>query len=87
MALNDVGLKPPTTTSTTNNRYRYAMAALDYSLLPRAEQSLHMLMKRKNWAAKNAGVVLVFAIVFVVAILVIALLVSKRMAARKSGKA
>jgi spore maturation protein SpmA len=60
------------------------MAALDYQLVSR---EMHQLMKRKNWAAKNPGVILVFAIVATVAILVTALLVSKRLAAKRAAKA
>jgi hypothetical protein len=29
------------------------------------DASLHMLAKRKNWAAREAGVVVVFCIVFI----------------------
>jgi spore maturation protein SpmA len=60
------------------------MAALDYQLVTR---EMHQLMKRKNWAAKNPGVILVFAIVATVAILVTALMVNKRLAAKRAAKA
>lgn len=64
------------------------MAAFDHSLLlPRAEATLHQLMKRKNWAAKNPGVILVFCIVATVVILLIGLTLMKRIQARKAGKA
>jgi hypothetical protein len=63
------------------------MAAFDHSLLPRAEATLHLLMKRKNWAAKNPGVILVFAIVATVVILLVGLNVMKRMQARAAAKA
>lgn len=63
------------------------MAALDYSLLPRGNEVLHQLTKRKNWAAKNPGVILVFCIVGTVVFLLIGLTVMKRLAARRAAKA
>lgn len=63
------------------------MAAFDHSLLPRADEVLHQLVKRKNWAAKNPGVILVFCIVFTIAVLLIVLLTMKKLAARKASKA
>jgi hypothetical protein len=61
------------------------MAALDYSLL-QSRQVLHQLVKRKNWANKHPGVILVFAIVAAVVILLIFLWAQKRLAARKAAK-
>ena len=54
------------------------MAAIDMSLVARSEVALNHLMKRKNWAAREPGVILVFAIVAAVAILLIALFIQKR---------
>ena len=54
------------------------MAAIDMSLVERSEVALHHLMKRKNWAAKEPGVILVFAIVGAVALLLIALFIQKK---------
>ncbi|KAF1965022.1 hypothetical protein BU23DRAFT_561447 [Bimuria novae-zelandiae CBS 107.79] len=59
------------------------MAAIDMSLVARGEAALAQLAKRKNFAAREPGVIVVFAIVGAVAILMIALFISKRMAARK----
>ena len=43
------------------------MAALDMALVGRdAQAAVHQLTKRKNWAAREAGVVVVFCIVFIV---------------------
>jgi diacylglycerol kinase len=61
------------------------MAAIDQSLISR---ELHELVKRrKNWAAREAGVVLVFCIVFVVASLLIGLFLWKKFQARRAAKA
>ncbi|KAJ4301072.1 hypothetical protein N0V90_003162 [Kalmusia sp. IMI 367209] len=60
------------------------MAAIDMSLVARSEAALSQLVKRKNFAAREPGVIVVFAIVGAVAILLIGLLVQKRMNARKA---
>jgi hypothetical protein len=57
------------------------MAAVDMSLVARSEAAVHTLMKRKNWAAREPGVILVFAIVGAVAILLIGLFIQKRVRA------
>ena len=62
------------------------MAALDYSVL-HGNQVLHQLVKRKNWANKHPGVILVFCIVAAVVLLLIFLFAQKRIAARKAAKA
>jgi len=54
------------------------MAAIDMSLVARSEVALHQLVKRKNWAAREPGVIVVFAIVGAVALLMICLLIQKR---------
>jgi hypothetical protein len=54
------------------------MAALDMSLVARSEFAVHQLMKRKNWAQREPGVIVVFVIVFLVAILVIAMFINKK---------
>jgi predicted negative regulator of RcsB-dependent stress response len=53
-------------------------------LLKRAD--LHQLVKRKNWAARNPGVVLVFCIVFLVALGLVALVAYRRWLKRKANK-
>lgn len=61
------------------------MAAI--SLIDRSQaETIHLLTKRKNWAAKNPGVVLVFCIVFLVACGIIALLLYRRWLKRKAEK-
>ncbi|KAL5415550.1 hypothetical protein PMIN03_002674 [Paraphaeosphaeria minitans] len=55
------------------------MAAIDMSL------AASQLTKRANFASREPGVIVVFAIVGAVAILMIGLLISKRMSARKAG--
>jgi hypothetical protein len=63
----------------------FTMAALDMSLMARSEYALHQLAKReKNWAAREPGVIVVFCVVFLVAILVIGVFISKRVSCRKS---
>lgn len=58
------------------------MAALDMSLVARSEYAVHQLMKRKkNWAQREPGVIVVFVIVFLVAILVIAMFINKKVSA------
>ncbi|KAM0809104.1 hypothetical protein AB5N19_09447 [Seiridium cardinale] len=52
-----------------------------------ARDSFSSIAKRQNWAAKEAGVVVVFCIVFVVAVGLIGLFIHKKLAARKARKA
>jgi hypothetical protein len=54
------------------------MAAVNMSLVARSEYAVHQLMKRKNWAQREPGVIVVLVIVFLVAILVIAMFINKR---------
>jgi len=51
-----------------------------------ARESFSHIAKRSNWAAREAGVVLVFCIVFVVAVGLISLFVHKKLAARRAAK-
>lgn len=48
---------------------------------------IHHLAKRRNWASKNPGVVLVFCIVFIVGVGVIALFAYRKWMARKARMA
>ncbi|EFQ94693.1 hypothetical protein CFE70_005677 [Pyrenophora teres f. teres 0-1] len=60
------------------------MAAISMPLAARAEYALLHLAKRdKNWAQREPGVIVVFVIVFLVAILVIAMFINKRRQAAK----
>ncbi|EFY87011.1 hypothetical protein J3458_002719 [Metarhizium acridum] len=60
------------------------MAAIDTSLI--AREATSMLVKRKNWAARNPGVMVVFCIVFVVAVGLIALWIAKLISRRREAK-
>jgi len=63
------------------------MAAFDYSLIARSDEQLSQLMKRKkNWAAKEPGVILVFCIVGAIVILLTGLFVMKKLAARRAAR-
>ena len=63
------------------------MPVLDESLiLRRADASLHMLVKRKNWAAKNAGVVLVLCIIGILATGLLLLFLYRKMLARRAAR-
>lgn len=63
------------------------MAAFDRSLIARSEAEFHQLMKRKNWAAKEPGVVLVFCIIGAIVILLTSLFIHKKIMARKAARA
>lgn len=61
------------------------MAAI--SLDNRSEaNSLHLLVKRKNWAAENPGVILVFCIVFIVGMGIAMLFAYRRWMKYKANK-
>ena len=63
------------------------MAALDMSLIARSQAEVHHLMKRKkNWAAREPGVILVFCIIGTIAILLTGLFVQKKLRARKAAR-
>lgn len=59
------------------------MAAISKSLVARSEYAVHQLLKRKegNWAQREPGVIVVLVIVFLVAILVAAMFINKRVRA------
>ncbi|KAJ5757716.1 uncharacterized protein N7511_006410 [Penicillium nucicola] len=61
------------------------MAAIK-SLPPLPSPSLNFLIARDNWANKNRGVVLVFAIVFLVVVGIIALFAYRRWLKQKADK-
>ncbi|KAH9900133.1 hypothetical protein F4778DRAFT_158105 [Xylariomycetidae sp. FL2044] len=52
-----------------------------------ARDSFSPIVRRQNWAQKEAGVVVVFCIVFVVGVGLIGLWISKCLARRKAKKA
>jgi predicted negative regulator of RcsB-dependent stress response len=58
------------------------------SLINRSQaETLHLLTKRKkNWAHKNPGVVLVFCIVFLVGLGILSLFAYRRWMKRKANK-
>ena len=51
-----------------------------------ASPPLHEVAKRGNWADRNRGVVMVFCIVFLVAVGIIALFAYRRILKRKADK-
>lgn len=51
-----------------------------------ARDTISQITKRSNWAGHEAGVIVVFCIVFVVACGLIALFVHKKLQARKANK-
>ncbi|KAH0595392.1 hypothetical protein MHUMG1_06567 [Metarhizium humberi] len=60
------------------------MAAINTALV--AREAISTLVKRKNWAAENAGVMVVFCIVFVVAVGLIGLWIAKFLSRRREAK-
>ncbi|KAM7208707.1 hypothetical protein V8F20_000870 [Naviculisporaceae sp. PSN 640] len=52
-----------------------------------ARDSFSHLAKRSNWASREPGVIVVFCILFIVGVGLIALFISKKLAARKEKKA
>ncbi|KAI0190012.1 hypothetical protein EV127DRAFT_481464 [Xylaria flabelliformis] len=52
-----------------------------------ARDTIHQLARRENWAQKEAGVVVVFAIVFVVGVGLLSLFISRLIKKRKAKKA
>ncbi|RAK96620.1 uncharacterized protein BO80DRAFT_468416 [Aspergillus ibericus CBS 121593] len=58
------------------------MAAIDLLAI----EARHQVIKRSNWASENPGVVLVFCIVFIVAVGIIALFIYRKCMARKAAK-
>ncbi len=60
------------------------MAAIDTTAL--LARDVASIAKRSNWAGKEAGVIVVFCIVFVVGVGLIALWIHKLLAARKAAK-
>ncbi|KAK2743747.1 hypothetical protein FQN55_007151 [Onygenales sp. PD_40] len=59
------------------------MAAI--SLITR-DETLHQLARRSNWAGENAGVMLVFCILFVIAVGLAALVIYRWCLARKAKR-
>ncbi|EFQ28382.1 hypothetical protein CGRA01v4_12035 [Colletotrichum graminicola] len=51
-----------------------------------ARDAVHQLAKRENWASKEAGVIVVFAIVFLVAVGVTGLCISRCLSRRKAKR-
>ncbi|AEO56015.1 hypothetical protein MYCTH_2314467 [Thermothelomyces thermophilus ATCC 42464] len=60
------------------------MAAINYSLV--ARDSFSTLAKRSNWAGRNAGVMVVFCVVFVVGVGLIGLWIYKKVLARREKR-
>jgi len=62
------------------------MPAIEKSSLVAREVFAALAKREKNWAAREPGVIVVFAIVFVVAVGLISLFIHKKLAARKAAK-
>ncbi|KAK0759970.1 hypothetical protein N5P37_007046, partial [Trichoderma harzianum] len=60
------------------------MAAINKQLI--ATRAVSELVKRKNWAAREPGVIVVFCIVFIVAVGLIGLFIHKQCAKRRASK-
>ncbi|CAK7228436.1 hypothetical protein SBRCBS47491_006905 [Sporothrix bragantina] len=60
------------------------MAAIDTALIAREASNL---AKRSNWASREAGVIVVFCIIFVVGVGLVGLWLHKLISARKVAKA
>ncbi|PWY79315.1 hypothetical protein BO70DRAFT_363075 [Aspergillus heteromorphus CBS 117.55] len=58
------------------------MAAIDLVAL----EARRAVIRRSNWASKNPGVVLVFCIVFIVAVGIVSLFIYRKCMARKAAR-
>lgn len=63
-----------------------AIEAIEVVPTKLASSALYSFVKRGNWADENRGVVLVFCIVFLVAVGILALFAYRRMLKRKADK-
>lgn len=61
------------------------MAAI--SALAQRDTTLHQLARRSNWAGHEAGVIVVFCIVFLVAVFLISMWVSRAISRRRAARA
>lgn len=61
------------------------MPAIEKSLIAR-EAFTQLVRREKNWAAREPGVIVVFCVVFLVAVGLIALWIYKKMVARRAAK-
>ncbi|KAI0896767.1 hypothetical protein F4806DRAFT_440434 [Annulohypoxylon nitens] len=61
------------------------MPAINKSIV--ARDTIGHIVRRENWARQEAGVVVVFCIVFVVAVGLVGLWISKCISKRKASKA
>ncbi|KAH6612488.1 hypothetical protein C7974DRAFT_418434 [Boeremia exigua] len=60
------------------------MAAISHLIAARSEFAMAQLAKRENWAQREPGVIVVLCIVFLVAILLIGVWISKRKQANRA---
>ncbi|KUI73031.1 hypothetical protein VM1G_11863 [Cytospora mali] len=60
------------------------MPAINNALI--AREAISHIAKRKNWAQKEAGVIVVFAIVFIVAVGVIGLFISRKVSSARARR-
>ncbi|EDO65086.1 hypothetical protein GE21DRAFT_7906 [Neurospora crassa] len=61
------------------------MPAIQRSVVVR--DTLNLIAKRSNWAGREAGVIVVFCVVFIVLVGLVALFIHKKCAARRERKA
>jgi len=59
------------------------MAAISTLL---AREAVHPIIKRNNWAGHEAGVIVVFCVVFIVAVGLIGLFVSRQIKSRRTSR-
>ncbi|MCJ1333230.1 hypothetical protein MMC10_009924 [Thelotrema lepadinum] len=62
------------------------MPAIDFSAIATRDMSHSLVRRANNWPGNNPGVMVVFVIVFVVAVGLLALFISKKLAARKERR-
>lgn len=62
----------------------FTMPAINSAIV--ARDTLSHIAKRSNWAGREAGVIVVFCIVFVVGVGLIGLFIGKKISARKAAR-
>lgn len=76
----------PTNRPPNSPSFTLKMPALNLALIPRDTNLLIKRINNDNWAGHNPGVVLVFCIVFIVAVGLISLFVYRRLLARRAAR-
>ncbi|KAK3377841.1 hypothetical protein B0H63DRAFT_525105 [Podospora didyma] len=81
-----LSLRPSKNTITPRTKNTTKMPAIETSQLIAREAVSQFAKRADNWAAQEAGVVVVFCVVFLVAVGVLAAFIHKKLAARKAAK-